>query len=366
MPHGRCAVLLALLAILFLGMGCNNDVENPDANKPAPAGSPAYRVTLGGAGSTFIDPLMKRWIADYGKTHPDVRINYRPIGSGKGIEEFQAHLLEFGTTDAPLSDEQLGHMFPTVQIPVTAGPVCIIYNLPGLSSPLRLSANSLAGIYLGNIVSWQDPSIARDNPGAHLPKAPVIVVHRADGSGTTNIFTTYLSKVSPEWSQAAGHGTSITWPTGLAANGSQGVVDLLKQTVGTIGYAELNYANANKLAVVSVQNRSGAFQPPSPAAAAAAINAFQEALATEVRTPIVDPPSIAKDAYPISGFSFLLLPKDGAHSGQAGDLEQFVDFILGDGQNAAEALSYSSLPESLKQVDLKLLNTLRAAMQPGR
>src|SRR5208283_3925013 len=175
--------------------------------------------TIGAAGSTFIAPLMERWSSSYEQTHP-VHVNYRPIGSAAGIDEMKKGFLQFGASDAPLSDDQVKEIAPMVQVPASAGPVCIIYNLPSLSAPLRLSAKTLAGIYLGNIISWQDPAIARDNPGAKLPHAAVIVVHRSDGSGTTNIFTNYLSSVDKNWFSNLGVGLSVKWPVGIGADGS--------------------------------------------------------------------------------------------------------------------------------------------------
>ncbi len=203
--------------------------------------------------------------------------------------------LSFGASDARLSDDQMKDMSAVVQVPDSAGPVCIVYNLPNLSAPLKLTAKTVSDIYLGNIISWQGPAIARDNPGVTIPRAAVIVVHRSDGSGTTSIFTSYLSKVSHDWSWKSGQGMSVTWPIGLGANGSKGVLDIVKQTPGTIGYMELNYAKANGVPVASIQNQAGHFVQPSPSSAAAAISAFSDALAKDVRTSIVDPPASAPD-----------------------------------------------------------------------
>jgi phosphate transport system substrate-binding protein len=213
----------------------------------------------------------------------------------------------FVATDAPLSDQQLKDMPPLIQAPATAGPVCIIYNLPNLTAPLRLSAKTLASIYDGSIISWQDSAIVRDNPGAKLPRAAVIVVHRSDGSGTTDILTKYLSEVSPEWSSRSGHGLSVTWPVGIGAEGSKGVLDLVMRAPGTVGYLELSYAKDKGLPVAFMQNRAGHYVAPSPAVAA--IKAFSSELEKDARTPIVDPPASAKDAYPISGLSFILIRK---------------------------------------------------------
>jgi phosphate transport system substrate-binding protein len=271
-------------------VGC--DFSEEGKAKEAPVATTNIR-TIGSAGSTFIAPLMSRWAGDYEKSHP-VHVNYRPIGSGAGIEEMKKGFLGFGASDAPLSDDQMKAIAPMLQIPASAGPVCIIYNLPGLTVPLRLSPATLAGIFLGNIISWQDPAIVRDNPGAKLPHAAVIVVHRSDGSGTTNIFTTYLSRVDKAWSVNPGAGLSVKWPAGLGADGSTRIAEIVKQTPGTIGYLELSYAKENGLAVASIQNKGGEFVIPTPASASAAITAFGQELANDVRTPVVDPPALQK------------------------------------------------------------------------
>jgi phosphate transport system substrate-binding protein len=303
---------------------------------------------------------MDKWVGAYRQAHPSVQINYRPIGSGAGVEELKQGYLSFGASDAPLTDDQAKEMPPLIQVPVSAGPVCIIYNLPNLKAPLRLSAKSLSDIYLGNIISWQDPAIARDNPGVALPRAAVIAVHRSDGSGTTNIFTSYLTKVSHDWSRKAGQGLSVAWPMGLGAEGSKGVLAIVKQTPGTIGYTELTYATQNGLPVASIQNLAGHFVPPSPSSAAAAIAAFGDALSKDLRAPIVDPPASASDAYPISGLTFILIPKDRPDPGQQSAIKDFVTFAISTGQDSAEQLSYAKLPDSVQQQGQMLLSQLTA------
>ena len=255
-------------------------------------------------------------------------------------------------------------MSPVVQVPDSAGPVCIVYNLPNLSAPLKLTAKTVSDIYLGNIISWQGPAIARDNPGVTIPRAAVIVVHRSDGSGTTSIFTSYLSKVSHDWSWKSGQGMSVTWPIGLGANGSKGVLDIVKQTPGTIGYMELSYAKANGVPVASIQNQAGHFMQPSPSSAAAAISAFSDALAKDVRTPIVDPPASAPDAYPISGLSFILIPKDRPDADQQAAVRDFIAFAISKGQDSAEELSYAKLPDAIQKQGQVLLAELTANGQP--
>jgi phosphate transport system substrate-binding protein len=307
---------------------------------------------------------MAKWVSVYEQTHSGVQINYRPIGSGGGIEEMKQGYLSFGASDAPLSDDQAKGMASLIQIPATAGPVCIVYNLPNLSGPLKLSAKSLSDIYLGNIINWLDPAIVRDNPGVALPKAAVVVVHRSDGSGTTSIFTSYLSKVSHDWSWKSGQGLSVTWPIGLGAEGSKGVLAIVKQTPGTIGYMELNYAKESGVPVAFIQNQAGHFVQPSPASAAAAITSFGDALAKDVRTPIVDPPATAPDAYPISGLSFILIPKDREDAGHQKAVKDFIAFAISTGQNSAEELSYAKLPDSMQKQGEQLLSLLTANGQP--
>ncbi len=361
--HGHrqsLTVSLFAAAVLALAISAGCSYSEEGSAKEAPITGSNTRV-IGAAGSTFIAPLMDHWASSYAQSHP-VHVNYRPIGSGGGIDEIKQGRLDFAASDAPVSDDQLQDMPALVQVPATSGPVCIIYNLPNLSAPLRLSAKTLAGIYSGNIVTWQDPAIAKDNPGVKLPKAAVIVVHRSDGSGTTNILTNYLSKVSQDWSWKSGHGLSVTWPIGLGAEGSKGVLALVKQTPGTVGYLELSYAKEKGVPVASIQNQAGQFVVPSPASAAAAISAFSEALAKDVRTPIVNPPASAKDAYPISGLSFILIRKGPATDDQRA-VKDFITYAISTGQDSAEELSYAKLPTSLQQQGQQLLSQLSTTGQ---
>jgi len=316
-----------------------------------------------GAGSTFINPIMTHWISDFQSSHPGVQINYQSIGSGGGIQQLKQGLVDFGASDAALDDEKLKEMPALVQIPESAGPVCITYNVPNVSAPLKLSAATLAGIYLGQIKTWQDAAIKKDNPGVNLPNTAVAVTHRSDGSGTTNIFTNYLAKVSPDWEKKVGKGLSVNWPVGVGGKGSEGVSGLVRQTPGSIGYVELSYATENKLPVAQIKNQAGSWVGPSPTSATAAIDAFHEELAKDVRTPIVDPPASAKDAYPISGLTFLLVPKQGKDPAKENMVKQFVQFIVTQGQSSAEDLQYSKLPESLAQQDQKLLGEVGGGQQ---
>jgi phosphate transport system substrate-binding protein len=357
------ALVAAAVFSAVLSIGCNFKGEEPVKEKDF-ATSATVKSAIGSGGSTFITPIMTSWINTYQQSHPSTLVNYRPIGSGAGLSELSKNLLELAASDVPLNDEQVKEMFPVIQVPATAGPVCAIYNLPEVKSPLRLSGATLAGIFLGDIISWQDSAIAKDNPGIKLPRAAIIVVHRSDGSGTTGILSSYLAKTSSDWSRRAGQGLSVKWPVGIGAEGSKGVLDFVKQNPGTIGYAELNYAKERNLPAASIQNRAGNFIVPSPASTVSAIEAFDEALAKDVRTPIVDPPASAKDAYPMAGLSFLLVPKDASDAEERRALRDFIQYTITTGQDSAESLDYAKLPKSLQQQDLSLLAELTANGQP--
>lgn len=326
----------------------------------------AQSTNIIGAGSTFINPAMTRWVADFQARNPGVQINYQSIGSGGGIQQLKKGLIDFGASDAALSDDQLKEMPALVQIPESGGAVAITYNLPELKTPLKLSAATLAGIYLGQIKTWQDPAIKKDNDGVQLPNHPVVVVHRSDGSGTTNIFTTYLSKASPDWAKKVGQGISIDWPLGMGGKVSEGVTGVVKQTPGAIGYVELAYAKGNNLPMAFVRNEAGAWVEPSGAGATAAINAFQNELAKDVRTPVVNPPAAARDAYPISGLTYLLIPKQAKDQNKQRVLLEFVRYIVTEGQAAAQNLDYATLPLSLAAQNQQALAQIQGGAATGQ
>lgn len=355
--HFALVLFLMALAGLLSVVGCNSSTTAPVQDK-----------VLIGAGSTFINPIMTHWTADFQSSHPGVQINYQSIGSGGGIQQLKQGLVDFGASDAALDDDELKDMPPLVQIPESAGPVCITYNLPDLKSPLKLSPPVLAGIYLGTVKTWQDPEIRKDNPGTKLPRTAIVVAHRSDGSGTTNIFTTYLAAVSPEWAKKVGKGLAVSWPVGIGGKGSEGVTGSVRQMPGAIGYVELSYATENKLPIAEILNQAGAWVAPTAAGATAAIDAFHEQLAQDVRTAVVNPPASAKDAYPISGLTFLLVPKHGKTPQKEEMVKEFVQYIITNGQQAAEGLQYARLPESLVTQDDKLLGELQTggAQQTSR
>jgi phosphate transport system substrate-binding protein len=361
----RRSSILALAAICGVALlaGCNYQGEEPTKEKDF-AVSNSVQTAIGAAGSTFVNPIMTKWIAAYQQAHPSTLINYRPIGSGAGIQLLKQSTLEIAASDMPLSDDQLKDIFPVLQVPVAAGAVCAVYNLPGVKSPLRFSSSTLTGIFLGNIITWQDPAIARDNPGVALPHLAIIVVHRAEGSGTTSIFTSYLAKANADWSRKVGSGLVVQWPVGIAQSGSAGVLDFVKTNAGTIGYAELNYAAEKHLPVAAIQNRAGSFVAPSSATTTAAVQAFDSELSQDLRASIVDPPASAKDAYPIAGLSFFLIAKDGSDSTERQAIRNFAQYIITNGQDLSEGLDYARLPKPVQDRALSLLDQMQSNGQP--
>jgi phosphate transport system substrate-binding protein len=344
-------MMAAVLAVVTMGAlsACNSANSN---------------VAVSGAGSTFVNPVMTRWTHDFSQAHANVQINYQSIGSGAGIQQVKAKTVDFGASDVALTDQQLAGMVPVVQIPETAGPVCMTYNLPGLANPIHLSADALAGIFLGKIKTWTDPVLAKDNPGVKLPDLPVVVSHRSDSSGTTGIFTTYLAAVSPDWLSKVGKGTAVSWPVGIGGKGSEGVTGNIRNTAGAIGYVELTYAQQNNLPTAAIENQAGQFVQPTAAGTTAAIAAFSAQLTQDPRSPIVNAPSTAPNAYPISGLTFLIIPKDGPDKAKRTALKEFIQYVIGDGQLTAGGLNYAPLPDGVKQYDQQQLQQLTADGQP--
>ena len=330
----------------------------PLALAAAPAG--AQRLT--GAGATFPYPIYSKWFDLY-RQKTRVEINYQSIGSGAGIQQVKAGTVDFGASDAALSNDRLKEMpRRVVHVPTVAGAVVLAYNLPGIHSPLKLTPEAVAGIYLGKIVTWNDRRIAAANPGVDLPAAPVLAVHRSDGSGTTNIFATYLSSISGEWKELVGANTSVSWPSGVGGKGNDGVAGVVLQTPGAIGYVELAYAKQNKIAMAMVQNRSGKFVEPTLASTTAAVQSAIPQLSRDVRTPIVN--GASPDAYPIAGLTFLLVYQDQKDATKARALAEFIGWAIHDGQAQAAALDYARLPEALVKVNEATLRALTAGGRP--
>ena len=301
----------------------------------------ADKMLITGAGATFPFPLYSKWFSDYNKQHREVQINYQSIGSGGGIKQITERTVDFGASDAPMTDEEMARASGIQHIPTVLGAVVVVYNVPGLSG-LKLTPETLSGIFLGRITKWNDPALAHDNAGAKLPDASIAVAHRSDGSGTTAIFTDYLSKVSPAWKSGPGAGKSVNWPTGLGGKGNEGVTGIVKQTHGSIGYVELAYANQTKLEVAELRNHDGKFVKPSIETVSAA--GEKVALPDDYRVSITDAPGAS--AYPISAFTYILVYKDQPDAAKGEALVRFLWWAIHDGQKLAAALDYAPLPAS--------------------
>jgi phosphate transport system substrate-binding protein len=317
---------------------------------------PAVAATqLQGAGATFPAPLYQRWIAEYTKANPDVQINYQGVGSGAGIKQFTQNLVAFGASDAAMKDAEIAAVKQgVVLIPATAGSIVLAYNLPGVEN-LKLSREAYIGIFLGKITKWNDPAIAKANEGVKLPDSAVTVCERSDGSGTNFVFTKHLSAISPEFKDKVGEGTSVTWPTGVAGKGNDGVTALIKQNKGAIGYVEYGYAKNNKLPFAALQNKAGEFVTATTASGAATL-ATTKFPANLLREWPSDPDG--KDCYPIATFTWLLLDKkyDTAPVGET--VKKFVNWGLTEGQKFAEDLGYIPLPKEVVDKDLEALKSV--------
>jgi phosphate transport system substrate-binding protein len=318
--------------------------------------SAAQAQKLTGAGSTFDNPIFTKWFAEYAAAHPGVEINYQSIGSGGGIRQVTAGLVDFGATDVPASDEQLAaSKIKLVHIPVVLGAVVPIYNVAGITD-LRFSPALLADIYLGKVVNWNDARIAKDNPGEHLPNQKIIVVHRSDGSGTTFIWTDYLSKVSPDWLNGPGRGASPAWPAGVGGKGNDGVAGLVRQLPGAIGYVELIYALQNHIAFGGVQNAAGTWLKASIEGVSEAAASVKQ-LPADYRVSITNAPGI--DAYPISSFSWILAPLKSPDAAKGKVLKDLLSWIVTSGESEVASLSYAPLPKSVAEKVLKTVYSLQ-------
>jgi phosphate transport system substrate-binding protein len=302
-------------------------------------------VTLNGAGATFPYPMYSKWFSEYNKLHPDIQFNYQSIGSGGGIRQVLAGTVDFGATDGPMTDEQLAQAKTKIlHIPTVLGADVPAYNIPGVSEELKFTPELLANIFLGKITSWNDAALAKANPGVNLPNQPIIVIHRSDGSGTTYIFTDYLSKVSPDWKNQVGKGTSVKWPVGLGGKGNEGVAGMIRQMQGSIGYIELIYAVNNHIAYGSVKNSGGEFVKASLASVTAAA-ASVKSMPADFRVSITNAPG--KDAYPIASFTWLLIPTSSKDAAKGKIIADFLNWMVDDGQKMTADLSYAPLPDSV-------------------
>ena len=303
------------------------------------------QTTLTGAGATFPYPMYSKWFSDYHTAHPDVQINYQSIGSGGGIRQVLAGTVDFGASDGPMTDEQLSQAKTKIlHIPTVLGAVVPAYNIPGVSGEVKFTPQALAGIFLGKITQWNDPVITGPNPDLKFPSQPIIVIHSSDGSGTTFIFTDYLSKVSSEWKNGPGSGTSVKWPVGLGGKGNESVAGQIRQLSGAIGYVELIYAVQNKITYGSVKNPSGVFVKASLDSVTAAA-ASAKSMPADFRVSITNAPG--KDAYPISSFTWLLIPEKSKDAAKGKIIADFLNWMVDDGQRLTAMLTYAPLPDSV-------------------
>jgi len=317
-------------------------------------------LTINGAGATFPYPLYSKWFYEYSNANPGVRFNYQSIGSGGGIKQIIAGTVNFGATDAPMTEEGMKKLpGPILHIPTALGAVVPVYNLDGVASGLKLTPEVLAGIYLGKITRWNDPKIAELNKTMTLPNADIVVAHRSDGSGTTDIFTNYLTTVNTGWRAKVGRGPSVNWPVGIGGKGNEGVAGVVKQTPGAIGYVELAYANQNKMKVASLRNKAGYFVTPTLEATSAAAAGVAKSMPDDFRVSLVDAPG--KESWPISGLTWILVYKNQTDEARGKAIVQFLKWAIRDGQKMEAALDYAALPtpvvekvdNALKQISFK-------------
>jgi phosphate transport system substrate-binding protein len=313
------------------------------------------QMLINGAGATFPAPIYQKWFSDFRSVNSNVQINYQAIGSGGGIRQVTEGTVDFGASDGPMTDRQLAeykqkHGFPILHFPTVLGAAVPIYNIPGVSASLNFTPEALSGIFLGKIKRWSDPAIQKANPNVTLPPKEIVVIHRSDGSGTTYCWTDYLSKVSPEWKSKVGRNTSINWPVGLGAKGNDGVAGLVKQTSGAIGYVELIYAVRNRMAYGLVRNADGEYIKAILSSISAAAAGAAKNMPPDYRVSITNAPG--KTSYPISTFTWLLIPSKINNAAKRDATKEFLHWALTDGQKAASSLEYAPLPKALQSREL--------------
>lgn len=353
----RKLMIIMLVAALLSLYGCSG------RNSGGAGGDGVVR--LQGAGATFPNPLYQKWLSEYGKLNQQVRIDYQSIGSGGGIKQIKDQTIDFGASDSPMSDEDLKSAQGSIlHIPTVLGAVVLTYNLQGVAQPLRFSPDVVADIFLGKIKRWDDARIKADNQGVNLPAADISVVHRSDGSGTSAVFTDYLSKVSPEWKAQVGAGTSPKWPVGLGGKGNEGVTGQVKQTPNTIGYVELAYAVQNKLPVALIKNSSGNFVEPSLDAVTAAASESIATTPEDLRVSITN--AGGANAYPIASYTYILAYQAQKDAAKGKALVDFLWWGIHDGEKFARDLQYAPLPEEIvKRAEAKI-NSITSGGKPLR
>ena len=319
-------------------------------------------LSITGAGATFPNPIYTKWFDEYHKKNPNIEINYQSVGSGAGIRQVTDGTVDFGATDGPMNDEQLKayqekHGFPILHFPTVLGGVVPTYNIQGVTASLNFTPEALAGIYLGKITKWNDPAITGANSGVNLPGNDIVVVHRSDGSGTSYVWTDYLSKVSDEWKNKVGKGTSVNWPVGLGGKGNEGVSGLVKEQPNAIGYVELIYAASNNIAYGTVKNADGKFVKASLGSVSAAAAGAAKDMPPDFRVSITNAPGA--QSYPISTFTWLLLPEKFSDAAKRDAMKGFLKWAVTDGQNLVESLQYAKLPKPVVSKELKALEQVQ-------
>lgn len=378
-PRTPRIVALSLAAIV-VAAACSSSGSSPSpstvaSQAPASAGPsmpitavptpPSADVTLQGAGATFPAPLYQTWFETYSGLHPNIKIDYQAVGSGAGIKAITQQTVDFGATDAAMKDEEIAALpsgSTVVHIPTALGAVVVIYNLPGVAT-LNLDAANVADIFLATITNWNDPKIAANNPGMTLPDKPILVVHRSDGSGTTNAFTSYLAAVSPDWNSKVGAGKEVNWPIGIGAKGNDGVAGGVQQNEGAVGYVELNYASQAKIPSANIKNADGKFVPGSTAGVTAAADSVAASFPADSRqAPIIN--AAGADTYPIAAYTYLLVYQDQKDATRGQALVAFIAWALTDGQALEEGLGYAPLPAAVQDKALATLRTITTGGSP--
>jgi phosphate transport system substrate-binding protein len=348
--------LTVLLAAVAVTVACGGGNSGPV--RPPSEGVTSGTVQINGAGATFPYPVYSKWFSEYNKLHPNVEINYQSIGSGGGIRQLLERTVFFGASDQPMSDEMLAKAPDRVlHFPTVIGAVVPVYNVAGLSTQIKFTGPVLADIFLGKIARWNDPAIAKINPGVSLPSSGITVVHRSDGSGTTFVWADYLSKISPEWKDKVGANSSLNWPVGVGGKGNEGVAGLVSQAPGSIGYVELVYALQNKIAYGAVQNIANEFVSPDVKSVTAAALGAMPAIPKDFRVSITNSPGAG--AYPISSFTWILLYENPENKAYAAALNDFMKWALSSGQPMAETLGYARLPDALVAMELEQLSRIK-------
>jgi len=351
----RIIAVFLLASLALLGFACSGS---------GPRGGGGV-ITLQGAGATFPNPLYQKWVSEYGKLHPNVRIDYQSIGSGGGIKQIQAQTVDFGASDAPMTDADLkATPGEILHIPTVLGAVVVTYNVPTITQPLHLSPEVIADIFLGKIKKWDDQHIKQENPGASLPAADITVVHRAESSGTSFVFTDYLAKVSPEWKEKVGADKQPKWPVGQGGKGNEGVTGQIKQQPNTIGYVELAYATQNKLPAALIKNASGKFIEPSIDAVVAAAASASAQTPEDLRVSITN--ATGENAYPISSYTYILAYKEQKNADKGKALVDFLWWGIHDGEQFAKDLQYAPLPKEIVTRTEAKINSITSGGEPLR